>query len=419
MFLLYNFLLTILAPLWVPWMLFNSKKRKEAPNWKERTGEPAVPERGAKRRIWFHTVSVGEFVAATPILKELRKQLPNHEIVVSVTTSSGHKTARENGNGLYDYLIYFPIDVLRFQMAAIQRVRPDVVVVMETELWMNFLYAARTFRAKTILVNGRISDRAYPKSLKIKAYYRALFKNLNLCLMQSKTDVERIRSLGAKKAKMIGNCKFDQAIEGLDANRYEWEDKLGIDRDKPTVVVGSTRGAEEEKFVLDALESIGFERFNVVHAPRHLERVDALAEQVKKRAGKVALISKGEKGSYLILDTYGELSHVYSVADVVIVGGGFAKLGGQNIIQPLALGKPVLHGVNMQNFKDVAAIAEAAGASISCTNEIELGNAVRRLLQDLDLRERMGDSAREVVLSNSGASAKYAKFIAAEAAKAK
>jgi 3-deoxy-D-manno-octulosonic-acid transferase len=237
--------------------------------------------------------------------------------------------------------------------------------------------------------------------------------------MQSKTDVERIRSLGAKKAKMIGNCKFDQAIEGLDANRYEWEDKLGIDRDKPTVVVGSTRGAEEEKFVLDALESIGFERFNVVHAPRHLERVDALAEQVKKRAGKVALRSKGEKGSYLILDTYGELSHVYSVADVVIVGGGFAKLGGQNIIQPLALGKPVLHGVNMQNFKDVAAIAEAAGASISCTNEIELGNAVRRLLQDLDLRERMGDSAREVVLSNSGASAKYAKFIAAEAAKAK
>ena len=419
MFLLYNFLLTILAPFWVPWMLLKSKKRKEAPNWAERTGKLTIPERGAKRRIWVHTVSVGEFVAATPILRELRKELPNHEIVVSVTTSSGHKTAREKGDGLYDYLIYFPIDVARFQLSAMQQVRPDVVVVMETELWMNFLWAARALRARTMLVNGRISDRAYPRSLKIKGFYRALFKNLNVCLMQSKTDVERIKALGAKKAKVVGNCKFDQAIEGLDADRYTWEEMLGIDRSKPTVVIGSTRGAEEEKFVLDGLESIGFERFNIIHAPRHLERVDALAEQVKKRTGKVALRSRGETGPYLILDTYGELSFVYSVADVVVVGGGFSNLGGQNIIQPLALGKPVVHGTHMQNFRDVSALAEAAEASVSCSTSVELGNAVRRLLQDIDLREKMGDAAKQLVQSNSGASSRYAKLIAAEAAKAK
>jgi 3-deoxy-D-manno-octulosonic-acid transferase len=190
--------------------------------------------------------------------------------------------------------------------------------------------------------------------------------------------------------------------------------KLGLDTTKLTIVVGSTRGEDEEKFVLDALGSIGFERFNVVHAPRHLERVAALSDLVKQRTGSVALRSKGESGPYLILDTYGELSAVYSVADLVIVGGGFANLGGQNIIQPLALGKPVLHGIHMQNFRDVSAIADNAGAATACATPQDLATSVRRLLQDAIVRFEMGSEARQLVWNNVGASRRYAEAIAAE-----
>ncbi len=419
MFLLYNVLLTFLAPFWVPWLYIKSLRRKERPNWSERMGTYSLPPKGDKRRVWLHTVSVGEFVAVTPILRELRNTLPDHEIVVSVTTSSGHQTAREKGEGLYDHLIYFPIDVARFQLSALQQIRPDVVAVMETELWMNFLWAAKTFGARTMLINGRISDRSFPRSMKVRFYYKTLFNDLDVCLMQSQTDVDRIKALGAKEAQMLGNCKFDQAIDGLQADRKEWSQKLGLDSAKPTLVIGSTRGEEEEKFVLDALGSVGFEKFNVVHAPRHMERVDGLAELVQSRGLTAARRSKNETGPYLILDTYGELSSIYSVADLVIIGGGFSNLGGQNVFQPLAHGKPVLHGKYMQNFRDVTVLADRAGAAITCATPEELASEVRRLLEDPSARERMGADAKRLVRQNTGASRRYAEAIAAEAAKAK
>lgn len=419
MFLLYNFLLTLLSPFWAPWVYFKSLRRKERPNWAERMGSMSLPPRGDTRRIWVHTVSVGEFLAASPILKELRRALPKHEIVVSVTTSSGHQTAREAKGNLFDHLVYFPIDVARFQLSAMQQIRPDVVVVMETELWMNFLWAANVFGARTMVVNGRISDRSFPRSMRFRFFYRSLFKNVDRCLMQSETDRERVMALGAKDAAVVGNCKFDQAADEMGANRAEWIKKLGIDSDKATVVIGSTRGEEEEMFVLDALEGVGFERFNVVHAPRHLERVEALADTVKRRTGSVALRSKGESGPYLILDTYGELSSAYSVADFVIVGGGFSNLGGQNIIQPLAQGKPVLHGIHMQNFRDVTAMADRAGAALACATEIELSDAIRKLLQDSIARFEMGAEAKELVQRNLGASKRYAVEIALESKKAR
>jgi 3-deoxy-D-manno-octulosonic-acid transferase len=419
MFLIYNLLLTLFSPFWVPWMLLKSRRRKERPNWSERQGRFDIPPRGEKHRIWVHTVSVGEFVAATPILREIRKALPNHEILVSVTTSSGHQTAREAEPGLFDHLVYFPIDVARFQLAAMQQVRPDVVAIMETELWMNFVWAAKTFGARTLLVNGRISDKHFPTSLRLRSFYKVLLKDVDLCLMQSEVDMERIKALGAREARVVGNCKFDQAIQELRTDPGEWRHELGLDPMKFTIVVGSTRGEEEELFVLRALATVGFEKLNVIHAPRHLERVEALSEEVMQQTGAVALRSRHEVGPYLILDTYGELSSVYAVAEVVIVGGGFENLGGQNIIQPLAHSKPVLHGPHMQNFRDVAAMADDAGAAQVCETPEVLAKAIQSLLEDSALREQMGEQAKQLVQRNLGASRRYAKVIAEEAVKAK
>jgi 3-deoxy-D-manno-octulosonic-acid transferase len=403
MFLLYNFLMTLLSPLWVPWMLLKARRRKERPNWKERQGDYDLTPRKDGSRIWFHAVSVGEVVAAMPILRETRALLPDHEIVLSVTTSSGHQTAREKASELYDHLVYFPLDVARFQLAAMQRVQPQVVAVMETELWFNFLWSAKTFDAKALLINGRISDRSYPRARLLKFFYAGMLKMVDRCLMQTQKDAQRIASLGGRNVEVLGNCKFDQAIEGLDADPAEWRDKLlgPTAPSVPVLVIGSTRGADEEDFVIEALKELVPARAIVIHAPRHLERADDLERKVRKVFGQVGRRSENQPASYLILDTYGELSNAYSVADIVIIGGGFSNLGGQNLIQPLAHGKPVLHGPHMQNFREVAGQAVAAGASRVCASPQELRTAILELLENPALCERMGSAARELVRANS------------------
>lgn len=411
MFLLYNLILTLFSPFWVPWMLWRASKRKEKPNWRERSGDFEIKPDKTKRRIWVHAVSVGEVVAVMPILRLTKQKLPNHEIVLSVTTSSGHQTAREKANGLFDHLVYFPIDVPRFQVAAMSRIRPEVVAVMETELWFNFLWAAKSFRAKTLLINGRISDRSFARSRKFKFFFQALLKNVDRCLMQTGADRERVLALGAPEAEVLGNCKFDQALEGLDADPGEWKKELGLDSRRPVLVIGSTRSESEENLVLDAIASVGLETIQVVHAPRHLERAAPLAEEVQRRFGVSARRSLKEKGAYLILDTYGELNSVYSVADVVVIGGGFDDLGGQNLIQPLAHGKPVLHGPHMQNFRDSAEMARAAGASRVCTTAEELAKTIGSLLENEPARRQMGEAARQLVQENLGASERYADAI--------
>jgi 3-deoxy-D-manno-octulosonic-acid transferase len=409
MWFIYNIVLTLLAPIWVPWMFVRTWKRKEKPNWKERQG--LYDLKPGPRRVWVHAVSVGEFVASKPILKELRRTLPGYEIVVSVTTSSGHQTAREAESGLFDHLVYFPLDMARFQLAAMQRVQPDVVAIMETELWMNILWAAKVFDASTALINGRISDRSYPRARKLSFFYRALLAEIDRCLMQTEVDAERIASLGGKGVAVLGNCKFDQASESQTADAAELRLRFGLSGG-PVLVIGSTRDEAEEKLVVDAIKMLQIEELQVIHAPRHLERSAALAGRVKATLGSVALRSRQETGPYMVLDTYGELATVYAVADVVVVGGGFSNLGGQNILQPLALGKPVIHGPHMQNFKDVAALASKAGATMTASTSEDLADAIRSLLSDDSRRQTMGQAARGLIEANLGASARYAEAIA-------
>ena len=397
-------------------MWWRTRKRKEKPNWQERQGNFDIPVRKDGKRIWIHAVSVGEVVAALPILREVQRVLPEHEVVLSVTTSSGHQTAREQAAGLYSYLVYFPLDIARFQLVAMQRVRPSVVAIMETELWFNFLWAAKSFDARTMLINGRISDRSFPRSQKIAFFYRAMLKYLDRGLMQTTLDAERISQLGGANPEVFGNCKFDQAVEGLDADPDAWRAELKLDSAKVTVVVGSTRDEAEERYVVEALAPL-MDSIQVIHAPRHLERAEPLSQLVTEKLGKVAMRSKSETGPYLILDTYGELSKVYAVADVAIIGGGFSDLGGQNLIQPLAHGVPVIHGPHMQNFRDAAESASHAGASIVCQAPGELAQAVRLLIEDPAKRSAMGEAAKAMIQGSLGASSRYAAAIADEAAK--
>jgi 3-deoxy-D-manno-octulosonic-acid transferase len=415
MFLLYNLLLTVTAPIWVPWMLWRSSRRREQPDWKQRCGDFPIDPRSDRNRIWLHAVSVGEVVAALPVLRALRRLAHGHEIVLSVTTSSGRQTAQDRAQGLFDHLVYFPIDVARFQLAAMVRVSPSVVAIMETELWFNFLWAAKAVGAHTMLINGRISDRSYPRARWFRFFYRRLLAYLDEALMQTDRDAERIRDLGARQVEVFGSTKFDEAAEQARASRTEVRAWLGIPPEAQVVVIGSTRSEAEETLVLDALAHPSLANVYVVHAPRHLERVAPLADAYRRRLGAVALRSRGESGQRLILDTYGELGQAYAAADVVVVGGGFDNLGGQNLIQPLAHGKPVLHGLHMQNFAAVARMAQEAGASQICHDADELARALHALLSDPVERERRSRIAQELVAQHLGAAERYADAMAGAA----
>lgn len=442
MFWIYNVLTLVLAFIWVPWMLIRTRRRAEGVNWRQRMGDYAdVVIEKDKPAVWIHAVSVGEVMAAAPILKQMRALMPDYHIVLSVTTSSGHRTAREHAVDLYDSLVYFPLDILKFQMGALLRVRPDAVAIMETELWYNFLWAAKRLEASTLLINGRISDRSFPRSKKIAFFYKSLFKNVDRCLAQTETDAERLKALGGRNVYVMGNSKFDQAVDGLDADPVWWRESLGLDEEgphlrlvganlsdeegsggdesdrvepvtRPVIVVGSTRGEVEEVMVAEALKGLDVA---IVWAPRHLERADQVAAQMLDSFGSCARRSQAERGRYVLLDTYGELSKVYAVADLVIIGGGFENLGGQNLIQPLAHGKPVIHGPHMQNFKDVTAAALKRGASRECADAREIRASVIELLDDPEARRRMGDAGKAFVAENAGASRRYAEAIAAAA----
>lgn len=416
MFILYNLLLTLLSPLWVPWMIYRSRKRKEAPNWTERSGNyhAVIPAKDKKKkRVWVHAVSVGEVIAAKPFLKELRAASPNTEIILSVTTSSGHQTAREMEMPLYDYLVYFPIDVPKFMLRAMQRIQPEVIAIMETELWFNFLWAAEIFDAKTMVVNGRMSDRAYKNSTKFAFFYRALFKNLDQCLVQTEVDKDRFESLGAKNVQVFGNTKFDEAAHIGDIDPAGWREKLGIPEGKQIVVVGSTRSEMEEELAISAFFQLTDVAF--VHAPRHLETKDRIVRLFNQHVGSsgktIGLRSAGEHADYLVLDTFGELGSVYSIADVVVIGGGFDSLGGQNLIQPLALHKPVIHGPNMFNFREAANASVAAGASIICEDADSVAKTIRQILDNDELRGKMATEAAKLVAKNIGSSKRYVEAV--------
>lgn len=418
---IYNLFLTLGALVWVPWMMWRARRRKEKVIWKERSGDYSFKLEKGRPRVWLHAVSVGEVVAALPILKELRAIDDSLEIVLSVTTSSGHQTAREQAQEHIDHLVYFPIDVYRFVLSALVKIRPTVVAIMETELWMNFLDACRQLEIPTLLINGRISDRSYPRSLKVKFFYKSLLLNLDFALMQTKTDADRISDLGAKNVEVFGNCKFDQAIDGFEADKGEWKDSLGVSNQRPVIVVGSSRGQVEEDFIIEAISGLNID---IIWAPRHLERVTALATRLAGSNIRVSQRSASGKlmhdePSVMILDTYGELARVYAVADLVIIGGGFDNLGGQNLIQPLAHGKPVIHGPHMQNFKDVSEAASKIGATRVVSTPDELKVAIEELIANPELAQGMGEAAKEMISENLGASKRYAEAIYQQVQKAK
>lgn len=404
---IYNLLAVALSPLWVPWMILRTKRRKEKPNWQERTGEYEISRNSNRKRIWIHAVSVGEVIAARPILQEIKYLMDDYQIVLSVTTSTGHAMAKPLVGNLIDYLFYLPIDIPRFCMSAMTRVEPSVVAIMETELWFNFIVSAKAIRSKVCLVNGRVSPKSYRRSRWVKFFYASLLRNVDVCLMQTKEDAERIAFLGAQHVEVFGNSKYDEV--NLDHQRIPWREKMQVDQNTYFVVVGSMRGEAEETFIIEALKTLDA---RILIAPRHIERAKSFVEAARNQGVDIGLRSQDQFHSqWVVLDTFGELASVYSEADVAVIGGSFVPLGGQNLIQPMAVGCPVVCGPYMDNFRQPFRDGKEVGAVRVANTPESLLQTLIELKNDPKARQRMGEAGKKLVAKNVGAAKRYAMAI--------
>ncbi len=401
----YNVLIFLLAPAWVPWMLLRVRRRNSHPDWRERMGLYDISP-STEERLWVHAVSVGELIAVRPVLRELRKQIGTAKIVVTCTTSSGYALAQNFLGNEADYVFYFPIDVPLFCMRALLRVRPRVVAIMETELWMNFLHSAKLVGAQVFLLNARISDRTFRRARWLKFFYKRCLRYVDHCFAQSKQDAERLRYFGKEEVVVMGNTKYDDVIE---PGTIDWRKELQMKEGERLIVVGSTRSEKEEELVLQALKGL---KERILFAPRHIERAPFVVQRAQSYGYDAGLRSKGENHKRLVvLDTFGELASAYPFAYLAIIGGGFEPLGGQNIIQPLSAGCPVLCGKHMFNFKQPVEEALAVGALRVVSDAEELRSTIEHWLANPEERQQRGEAGKRLVERNRGSAKRMAMEI--------
>lgn len=412
--------LTCFPPFWIYTRLSGRFNR----DLKERLG--LIPHTRTKDltgspRIWIHAVSLGEIKVADAIIKSLSRLIPGCSIILSTATEHGRNLA-EKTFGEDIPVIYAPIDTIFSVRQALFRVRPHVMVFLETEIWPAWLAEAHRMGIKTVLVNGRISIRSIGGYLKFRSFFREILKNVHAFSMIMKVDAARIRAMGAdpEKIEINGNAKYDLLGSQVDpAFETEMRQSLNLDHSDRVFVAGSTREGEEV-MVLDAYEEIlkQFPDAILIIAPRHIDRTPAIEALVRGRGFtyqlRTDLQSDTEKRTepVVIINVFGELFKLYSVGTVVFCGASLVPLGGQNPLEPAVWGKTVFYGPSMEDFLDAKALLEDADAGISVSSPEMLAEKVIWFLSHPDALKAYGARAKEAVLRNQNAAEKHARVIA-------
>jgi 3-deoxy-D-manno-octulosonic-acid transferase len=408
MYRLYSLVLAVLALCYLPLFLVRKVWGAGYPvALRERFGFVRVPPASSPRsRLWVHAVSVGEVMAAVPLVQALHTRWPVADVVVSTVTATGERVARARlpeSAATFTFPIDFPGAVRR----TITRVDPACFIALETELWPNLLRALRRAGVPAILANGRISDRSYRRYRRVRGLFRRVLDDVTLFCMQSEEDARRIISLGARPERVIvtGNLKME-APPGESGAAELWRRLLHLGP-APVVVAGSTHRGEEA-LVLDAFEAArpAAAGLRLVLAPRHPERLDEVEALVRARGLPVvrrSRVSSGSASAVILVDTMGELASLYAVADVIFVGGSLVPVGGHNVVEPALHAKAVVFGPHMTNFREAAALLIRADAALQVQDGPELAAALRRLLGDSAARVALGQAAWTAVRSHQGA----------------
>ena len=418
MYFLYNILLTLAFIVLLPYFLLRALAGgKSAGNLKEKFG--FLTFRSAIERdrdtIWFHAVSVGEAIAVAPLVTATRERFPESRLVVSTTTATGQAVARSKIRNA-DEWIYFPFDFPFSVARALDRVAPQLVVLVESELWPNFLKASQRRNIEVMVANGRISDRSFARLSRMSLVSRFLYRNVSLFAMQSEEDKQRAIALGAPASSVIvgGNLKYD--VSPPELSRPVWPGINGT----PLIVAGSTGEGEDEivlKAFIELLDQIhDRSAVRLLIAPRHPERFSSVAALAASTGLKVERRSTGKAAGMaqvLVLDTVGELASHYRNADVVFVGGSLLPYGGHNILEPASLGRPIIVGPFMENFRAITAdfLEHCALVQVESREKLgqidELASAFTRLLSDPQRARALGDNALRAFQANKGSTSRH------------
>jgi len=414
-YLLYDLLLLIAALFLAPYYVVRGwRYGKTRRGIRERLGfypaERLAPLRG-RRVIWIHAVSVGETRAAIPMVKALREAYPDAALLLSNVTETGHAVARKI-SGL-DQCIFFPFDLSWVVKRVLKDIRPQLFVVVETEIWPNFVKYAHRLNIPIAMINGRFSDRSFPRYRKVQPLVQGVLEKIDLFCMQTELDGWRARVLGApdERVKVTGNVKFDLRGEIPGAELISRrKQELHLPEGELILVAGSTH-AGEEKDLIDLYQQLreSFAGLRLILVPRHPERCQEVAELLAGTQLTPVLRSRlADQGALsenavLIGDTLGEMLLFYSVADVIFVGGSLAPIGGHNILEALQVNRPVVFGPHMQNFKHISQLVLDAGGGRCVGDTTELLLAFRELFADESLRRSMARSGHGLLEKNSGA----------------
>lgn len=364
--------------------------------------------------IWLHAVSVGEVNAIAGLIEALKESHPDYQIVLTVSTKTGHKLAVEK-LGYSAVVVWSPLDFGMVVHAFVRLINPKVYVVAETELWPNLFTCLNRNGVPIVLVNGRISDNSYGRYLKIRWFLKKYLGYVTVFCMQSDRDIERIIAVGAPKdrVKNIGNVKFDD----VPMNGSFGVEHFGFKKDTKFFIAGSTHPGEEE-IVLGAFQKIKdkYPAMRLVIAPRHIERAGEIEKIIESRGLDAFRFSKMIAGmryqdEVVILDTIGHLRAFYDMATLVFVGKSLTVQGGHNIIEPAYFSKPIIVGPHMQNFRDVAAAFKEESAIVEVHNAHEFESAVCVLLDDPGRMVELGKKARQVIERRRGATQRGVELI--------
>ncbi len=416
---LYNILFLVFFVLSAPYYFWRLRRRGD---WVQGFGQrfakhdPSLKQALTNRHVvWLHAVSVGEVNLCTQLIRALEPRIPNAKLLVSCTTTTGMAELRRR---LPSHVskIYYPLDRRKYVRHALATINPQAIVLIEAEIWPNFLWRARDLKLPVFLANARLSDRSFPRYKKYGWLFGSLFQSFAGVGCQNEQDAERLKAVGcrAEAVRVVGNLKFDAArlSEPRQLDVRGLLRQLGVAGDAPVIVAGSTHDGEEMMLVeMAARLRQKFPKLFLILVPRHFERCKDVGQKLRSQGVKFAYrnevfartqMAPGEVDC-LLVNTTGELRFFYEPATVVFIGKSMTAIGGQNPIEPGALGKTIVFGPNMQNFTDITRSFLLKQAAVQVKNPETLEQALAELLQDAARRDRLGRNALAVVADNLGA----------------
>jgi 3-deoxy-D-manno-octulosonic-acid transferase len=408
MYFLYSLLLACAAVLSLPWWALQMLRLgKYRAGFKERLGfVPARMKTAKPGSIWVHAVSVGEVLAVSGLIAELKKARPDMQVFISTTTATGQRLARERFGEAQCF--FMPVDFGFAVRAYLNRLKPRLLILAETEFWPNLLHLACKRGTAVAIVNARISDRSFPRYRRFRWFFRRVLLNVDLFLAQTTADAERLRAIGAptERVQVSGNLKFDIRLSA--PAQVAQDLHSAIPKDSPVIVCGSTAEGEEGP-LLEAFKTVQrqFPATVMILAPRHPERFDKVANLIASL--DIAFVRRSSwaaacpvSGGVFLLDSVGELASVYALADIAFVGGSLVPVGGHNILEPAQYGAAIIVGPHTFNFREIVSIFQNGGA-LRSANTDGMAQVLLELLGSPEERKRLGRRAKELFAQHSGA----------------